>query len=67
MGMAYRRTPFELLRTSESLQLELAWLCAQSSSKTKSGMHLADVCAIFKSDFNIICTVGIPQPDLSAR
>ena len=30
-------------------------------------MHLADACAIFKSDFNIICTVGFPQPVISAR
>ena len=26
-----------------------------------------DVCAIFKSDFNIICALGFPQPFLSAR
>ena len=30
-------------------------------------MHLADACAIFKFDFNIICAVGLPQPVISAR
>ena len=44
----------------------LSWLCAQSSSINKCGMHLADVCAIFKSDFDIICAIGFPTPDLSA-
>ena len=45
----------------------LAWLCPQLSSNNKCGMHLADVCAIFKYDYNIICTVGFHQPVISAR
>ena len=65
--LAHRRMPFELLRTMECSHLYLAWLCVQSSSNNKCGMHLAGVCAIFKSDFNAICTVGFPQPVFSAR
>ena len=39
----------------------------QSWGHNKRGTHLADTFDIFKSDFNILCTVGFPQPDISAR
>ena len=37
------------------------------SAVFKRGTHLADAFDIFKSDFNILCTVDFPQPDISAR
>ena len=37
------------------------------TSNNKQGTHLADAFDIFMSDFNILSTVGFPQPDISAR
>ena len=52
---------------SESLQLYLAGLYLQLYSKNKRGIHLAVAFNIFKSGFNILHTVGLPQPVISVR
>ena len=39
----------------------------QSSTDNKRGAHLADAFDGFKSDFDILCIVGFPQPLISAR
>ena len=59
--------PFKFSMASESLQLYLAWLYLQLYSNNKQGIHLAVAFNIFKSGFNILCTVGFPQPVISDR